>query len=550
MAQKIQLKDENGDLLYPITSSDVVYTPEGESVTEHLANLADALHTYANDLHIVSLSKLRDKADISGTYKDMTVGHSAQLLGVDEVSDGAFTFRPTDGDSSIKDGLASIESVKGNSVIWNQIIEIPKSSLSKSANGVTFVDNRDGSYDVMTDSSGATAETYISGPSGIPVTSGNKYLMLGGVAGGDYYTYHWYVTGLHQFLDYGNGTIFTAPNGNLWWVIQVKAGTVIESPIRFRPRLIDLTKMFGAGREPATVKDFLAQIPVGIDTCAYNAGEIINMKATCLRSVGFNAWDEVWEIGTLDAGGESLASNDAIRSANFCRCVPGIKYYCHIDDEDMTDADFITIHWYDSEYNHISSNLCNRQSVSSPYNAAFFKITTGTGEFMYGSFYQSNICVNLAHTGYRNGDYEPYKEETLMLPTSDLFPDGMSGIGDVCDEYTDAQKIQRIGKRDYLTGDEDYSDRLTDKVITYYILPEPIVTPLESSIDKIFNAWDFGTEEICSEDASSALRASIAYEFNARDTIRNNRDRIRRLENMVINLQETITQLINNNKSE
>ena len=64
------------------------------------------------------------------------------------------------------------------------------------------------------------------------------------------------------------------------------------------------------------------------------------------------------------------------------------------------------------------------------------------------------VCINLSHSGYRNGEYEPYKESIVNLPIQAYFPDGMKSAGDVRDEiiWDEGLKkykaIQRIGSVD------------------------------------------------------------------------------------------------------
>ena len=60
---------------------------------------------------------------------------------------------------------------------------------------------------------------------------------------------------------------------------------------------VDLTLMFGSGNEPSTVEEFEALFPEAY--YPYNAGELISNNAEAVESVGFNLWDEEYEVGRL-----------------------------------------------------------------------------------------------------------------------------------------------------------------------------------------------------------------------------------------------------------
>lgn len=66
-----------------------------------------------------------NKADATGTYPNMTVGTAEDLGGRPFVNDAEFAFRATAGaNNSIKDGMATITTIKGQSVIWNNHVSV------------------------------------------------------------------------------------------------------------------------------------------------------------------------------------------------------------------------------------------------------------------------------------------------------------------------------------------------------------------------------------------------------------------------------------------
>ena len=173
----------------------------------------------------------------------------------------------------------------GKSIVWNQMIPIPGTNISKTENGVTFVDNRDGTYTVYTTASGASAATSLAIPGTYTLGDPNlgKVLVRGCPPNGSASTY-----GLKTeyfdptFTDYGSGGIYENTTkyiaGNV--VIAVKQGTIITTPITFKPQWFYITQMFGAGNEPSTVEQFRALFPD--DYYPYSAGETMHGDVTSI----------------------------------------------------------------------------------------------------------------------------------------------------------------------------------------------------------------------------------------------------------------------------
>ncbi|SQB24262.1 phage pre-neck appendage-like protein [Clostridium perfringens] len=81
---------------------------------------------------------------------------------------------------------------------------------------------------------------------------------------------------------------------------------------------------------------------------------------------------------------------------------------------------------------------------------------------------------------------EPYKQDKKDILLQNLgFDEGLRGINDISDELNSLRNvaIKRIGKREYREGDELLENIITDKTNTYYVLEEPIETPLDENIN-------------------------------------------------------------------
>ena len=121
-----------------------------------------------NDFTDKYKAKVEDSASQEGYFPKMSVGIAANLAGRGEATEQVFTYRPTDGGTSIESGVAKIRRVKGNSVVWNQLVE----ERLLTNNGVTSTSNNG----VIT-LSGTPTTTWFNVTTGIPVVLGHKMLL-------------------------------------------------------------------------------------------------------------------------------------------------------------------------------------------------------------------------------------------------------------------------------------------------------------------------------------------------------------------------------------
>lgn len=393
------------------------------------------------------------------------VDFANDLTGRIEATPEMFTYRPSAGDKSVRDESAVIRRIKGNTSVWGQLI----SDLSQ--DDMVKIE-KEGDAWIITPMSNVTDPGSTSWGAGWATFKKPHPLNTAHI-----YLYCVTFTKISKRTDLGDfvpqATLFSL----LGWYIRLNAdlgqrttAVLISKPgvntnVAFltlngcvtkieNPMLIDLTDLFGAGNEPSTLEEFRQYYPD--EYYPYCAPEVRSMRATGIETVGFNQWDEQWENGTFNTETGENISNNQIRCKNLIRVLPNTYYSLSIGDKNFG----IWAMFYDDNQNilqpvklnsSISSNNClyispsgNRNVFLTPENASWMKFYLPVE---YGSTtYKGDICINLSHSGVRNGEYEPYEKNTLLLPEiAKYFPEGMHGIGNVCDEINEESAIKRFG---------------------------------------------------------------------------------------------------------
>lgn len=169
-------------------------------------------------------------------------------------------------------GAAILDTIKGRTLVWNQLVQPTSfSTIYLTDNSGLFKNNGDGTYTITT--TGTTANTLVTGePVAVPV--GHKILVKFGNTAGGYITMR-----INGSSNISQDTIYTATNAGVYPRIAsgLAAGTYDTSF-----NIIDLTAMFGAGNEPATVAEFKALFPD--DYYATNPGTLLPLRISGLVS--------------------------------------------------------------------------------------------------------------------------------------------------------------------------------------------------------------------------------------------------------------------------
>lgn len=562
-----------------------------------------------------SVSELQEEIDAKapkvGYAPDLKVNFAKELVGRGEATPEVIGgIRPT-GEISIGDGNATITKIKGESVVWNQLVD----------GAITFV--RMSTQDNITYVPTMTTE------------SGNLYYTLG-VAKGS----HKYLCTGSIVNSRGTGpvagsvplnTVFSFADGKNIYLVPISGDVTvspedwarIEEPIQFH----DLTLMFGSGNEPTTIEDFEARKPLGVSN-EYNEGTIVSYDGSALKSVGFNAWDEEWENGGISGDGNNWNDDrtvTAIRTTELVPVAPNQAYEISYPSRVTTLQGVM----YDKDGKAITGSVFYTKEITTLPECRYIRVSWFDYLTSTIKGYQHDICIHLKHTytpeRYPNG-YAPYEADTHLLPDvksildadgNQLFPYGLLSAGSVHDEITATKAIKRVGVVDMGTFDwrtdasfncwviempndykhgtlsvgncvnkkypvEKYSifaNSSTDKVLSgnnnaalfvrdssytssadfkqamsgvllYYELAEPIEVDLPEPLNMTYEAWDFGTEELVYDTPTTPLNADIVYQFNAVDRIRENSSAIDALKGHVEERKDDGIKLLDNGNLE
>lgn len=177
----------------------------------------------------------------------------------------------------------TVKSIGGKTVVWNQLLDKSKFPVTKTGNGITFTNNGDGSISVNGTATGFSAMLLYEGSNYRSLfIVGHKYLLTGAPSGcsSNCYLQVWDSINSEWMKDLGTGTIGQfqkEATGACLIRIRVASGTTVENLV-FKPRIFDLTKLFGAGNEPSSVDDpRIAWVKQYAEEHAeYNAGAIIS----------------------------------------------------------------------------------------------------------------------------------------------------------------------------------------------------------------------------------------------------------------------------------
>ena len=305
--------------------------------------------------------------------------------------------------------------IVGGTVGWNQIVGTGV-WRGDTVNGIAVVS--DSSTGTITISGTATGFAQISFTYPTTKMLANHVYYLAQPNGASNTTFH-IRTGENTFWDY-KSIGKTAEDSNLesdGLRVVVRQGQTVN--FSFRPQMFDLTKMFGS-----TIADYIYSLEQAIAGAGvawfrklfpkpyyeYNAGELMSVNTSAHNTVGFNQWDEEWEVGSFnDNTGQETPAIDVIRCKNYIHVLPNTAYYAQIAGKAAN------IYFYDADKNYISfTGRSGNGTFTTPNNCAYIRFRMNAG---YGTTYNNDICINLSDASL-NGTYKPYTKHSYPLDST------------------------------------------------------------------------------------------------------------------------------------
>lgn len=363
------------------------------------------------------------------------------------------------------DGLAKIKSIKGNTLKWNQIAEMPDTYTS---GGITVTNNSDGSLTIN-----GTATQEVNGfPIKSPWVNGHIYLWLGFPTGVKIYNQLYKNSSWALNLDYRNNPLIrkitSSADANRLFSSQIIVSGTSFNNVTYFPMEFDLTQMFGETKADEILAMETAQSGSGIayfksffplDYYPYNSGSLIPFMGNGIKTVGKNLvslalspasqqrvagvtiQSQTNEEFTVTSTGSGTYSNLGL-FYNLKKGTYTVKFQAEASD---SYAPIMTVYGYNGGTGQVVSNSIPRNTartftLTEDKMVEFRCFATTTSAVRTVRFYDFQLEFGSTATSY-----EPYTESLLNLPISTYFPTGMKSAGTVYDELTPTKAITRIG---------------------------------------------------------------------------------------------------------
>lgn len=158
--------------------------------------------------------------------------------------------------------------------------------------------------------------------------------------------------------------------------------------------------------------------------------EIVNADGQYLVNIGRQQWDEEWELGEYD-NGVKLSLSDRIRSKNYIRVIPGIRYYFYFP------IGSIKVSQFDIDKNFIKQGLSSSTSLLLESNCHYITFNMNT---TYGVEYNDDITISIYYDDEDGYDqYYPYH----VVSQVDTGTETLRSAGSVYDVKTPDGTITR-----------------------------------------------------------------------------------------------------------
>lgn len=432
--------------------------------------------------------------------------------------DQSFTYRES---PSISDRKANLDSIKGNTIVWNQLAQL----------GAGVVNACTKSYDSETGITTITPTNY----------SSNNVGLYNLVPASDLNANHKYLVSVEAnptanlsfSFGFGSNVIIKSLTANnfqristiLTWSASSLTiyGRLLESgwasgTYQMRnAQCFDLTAMFGAGNEPATVEEFTALFP--LPYYQYDAGSLLSFNGTGIKTTGKNRialpvvnYNTLYDL--------PLSGYFPMLKGSYVLSYKANTSHCFLIKLADADGNLLSEERYKPNGSMYYSTAYQGWFLGADRPSGDWEWTINIAEDCFcrvAKSFSNPDTVELTDVQLELGSvatvYEPYTSYTTSIPVNTYFQDGMKSTPSSYDELTETAAIIRVGERAYQSGDENDPTVYTDGTNTYYDLADEVVQTI--SIDLSFKAYAGGTEQLLpvntDQPTTSPILADMTY---------------------------------------
>ena len=442
----IQISDNNIN-----TKKNVKIYVDEKQLDSKVGELSDLKTTDKSSI-VNAINEIKDttdtlQVDVNRIYSEFTIIPNTP-------TEQEFTYKQSN-EGVIEKGVAVIDKVKGNSVVWNQLVK-----------NATFINTSewDATHSTFSVSGGIASVTASADGDNytqqlVSMVVGHKYLYIF-MAATDTANKNLACA----YIFYGereNNKVIKAKDDTNWHtynaivtcvsntynIIRIEVTKVGTSQFK-NISLVDLTQMFGAGNEPSTYEEFLSRKPKVADEYAYNKGTIVNNKVEKVVTTGRNLFDSSTAIDRktiIDETGVEVI-NSLGWCSTFIPIIGGKSYFC----KGVTiNTQGYGVHCYDKDKQHIKPVGIPQKGMTfdAPINAKYIRI-----HGRYADSPANTAILNLSDASF-NGQYAPYEKHELDLSWIKeikdeegltLFPNGIESIGNAYDVVTATKAVKNI----------------------------------------------------------------------------------------------------------
>lgn len=399
-----------------------------------------------------------------GYYQEMTVGDAEQLVATTFTEDDApYNFRTAGGAIDIGD-RKQVEGIVGGTVAWNQLAQNGNFANSEYWDG-TYSAELTIANNVCSYTPTQQYSAIHQGRSNLGVFIPNHVvLMLADLKGAA--TRNSIQMGYGDNVNFTNSKTCTVTTSFQTFGYIAKLGSTIGTTANIFIRdnyttdfieisaknvmFFDLTQMFGS-----TIADYIysletANAGAGVawfkklfpkPYYAYNAGQLMSVKALRHITRGFNAWDTSSDNQNYALNNDgTLGANNSFATSDYIKVVAGATYYFK---DVAPSANANTVAEYDENKTFIRIQSVSGSSGTSASGA---KTMSGNTSFIRVARFKTSTepCINLSWDGERDGEYEEYVEHVYELDP-DLELRGIPKLSAGNDLYYDGDTYESDG---------------------------------------------------------------------------------------------------------